>query len=377
MHFDEEWVKAEPIVQALLYQKSVTPAAWQDLFYHVYKITSWITDGSERIRNILTNQIDRYVYEANSRIRSLQTDEGLLNCYIKEWNRFYKQASILPLPFKKIDDFSHPKRRSVVELQEETIRSLMLEKWNETIFINISEPLLIEALRLVKEERDGNIIDSNNIIGIRESFVALNEKLGEEPLRVYINTFEKQFIAQTTEYYEKICRGLLAELGVIEYMVYADKKLEEEQKRAYKYLEMSSPTAKKHMEKAVIALVENFEDTILAECSKLIAQRDVEREFMINVTNPQRLASTYLVVIVKLCVMSRRSSSSSVHKSRLHEMKLIIASRNLSPIDETVSFGYPMRIIQSAALFQMDMKVVGVNVDRFTNADENRQQYTY
>lgn len=61
-------------------------------------------------------------------------------------------------------------------------------------------------------------------------------------------------------------------------MVYADKKLDEEQQRAQRYLEMSSPTAGKHMEKAVIALVETFEDTILAECSKLIAQRDVERE---------------------------------------------------------------------------------------------------
>lgn len=74
---------------------------------------------------------------------------------------------------------------------------------------------------------------------------------------------------------------LLNELGVLEYMVYADKKLEEEQQRAKRYLEMNSPTSGKHMEKAVIALVESFEDTILAECSKLIASKDVERKFCI------------------------------------------------------------------------------------------------
>ncbi|CAI2354467.1 unnamed protein product [Caenorhabditis sp. 36 PRJEB53466] len=277
MQFEEEWVKAEPIVHSLLYQRPVTPAAWQDLFYHVYKITSWVTDGPQKIRNILTSNIDRYVWEANNRIRSLQTDESLLKAYIKEWNRFYRQASILPLPFKKIDESTQPKRRSVSDVSDDSIRSVMLEKWNMTIFVNISDNLLGEALRLVKEERDGNIIDSDNVIGIRESFVALNDKIGEDPLQVYRHAFERNFIEQTSEYYNKICGQLLNEMGVLEYMVYADKKLEEEQLRAQRYLEFSSPTAGKHMEKAVIALVENFEDTILAECSKLIAQRDVER----------------------------------------------------------------------------------------------------
>lgn len=176
---------------------------------------------------------------------------------------------------QKIDESS--RRRSVPETPEESIRTVMLEKWNEIIFMNISEQLLVEALRLVKEERDGNIIDAQNVIGIRESFVALNDRAGEDPLLVYRQSFERQFIEQTTEYYKKICGNLLNELGVLEYMVYADKKLEEEQQRAKRYLEMNSPTSGKHMEKAVIALVESFEDTILAECSKLIASKDVER----------------------------------------------------------------------------------------------------
>lgn len=69
---------------------------------------------------------------------------------------------------QKIDESS--RRRSVPETPEESIRTVMLEKWNEIIFMNISEQLLVEALRLVKEERDGNIIDAQNVIGIRESF---------------------------------------------------------------------------------------------------------------------------------------------------------------------------------------------------------------
>ncbi|CAL2045173.1 unnamed protein product [Caenorhabditis brenneri] len=277
VNFEEEWVKAEPIVHSLLHQKPVSPAEWQDLFFHVYKITSWVDDGPRMIRNILTKKINEYVNEASVRIKSLQTDESLLNGYIKEWNRFYRQASILPLPFKKIDETPKHKCVMVNYMILDSIRSVMLDKWNETIFSIISEPLLAEALRLVKEERDGNIIDADNVIGIRQSFVALHDKNPDEPLLAYQKAFERQFIDQTTEYYNKICGKLLNELGVLEYMVYADKKLDEEQQRAQKYLEMSSPTAGRHMEMAVIALVENFEDTILAECSKLIAERDVER----------------------------------------------------------------------------------------------------
>ncbi|EFP11033.1 hypothetical protein GCK72_017604 [Caenorhabditis remanei] len=272
MLFDDEWVKAEPIVNALLHQKSVTPAEWQDLFFYVYKITSWVEDGPQRLRDILTREINGYVQEASEKIRKLKSDESLLNGYIKEWNRFYRQSSILPLPFKKLDD----NRVKSSEQHFEPIRVVMLDKWNEVIFSKISDSLLIEALRLVKEERDGNIVNADNVIGIRESFVGLNNQFGEE-LLVYQKTFEKQFIEQTSEYYSKICGKLLSELGVLEYMVYADKKLDEEQQRAQKYLEMSSPSSIRHMEAAVIALVENFEDTILAECSRLIAERDVER----------------------------------------------------------------------------------------------------
>ncbi|CAP29065.1 Protein CBR-CUL-5 [Caenorhabditis briggsae] len=276
MLFDDEWVKAEPIVNALLHQKTVTPAEWQDLFFYVYKITSWVDEGPKKIRDILTRDINAYVLEASERIKTLQSGESLLNAYISEWNRFYRQSSILPLPFKKLDDSSKP-RANVPEQGQDTIRAVMLEKWNDIIFTKICDQLLAEALRLIKEERDGNIINSENVIGIRESFVTLNEKFPEPSLTIYQKSFEKQFVEQTSIYYKKICGKLLNELGVLEYMVYADKKLDEEQQRAQKYLEMGSPTASQHMESVVIALVENFEDIILAECAKLIAHRDVDR----------------------------------------------------------------------------------------------------
>ena len=61
--------------------------------------------------------------------------------------------------------------------------------------------------------------------------------------------------------------------------------------------------------------------------------------------------SSYLVIIVKLGMMTSGSSGACMNESGLHEMKLIITSGNLSSIDESVSFGYPMRILQSTSLF--------------------------
>ncbi|CAI5450667.1 unnamed protein product [Caenorhabditis angaria] len=283
VQFDQEWAKAHPVVQSLLYQKTVTPADWQDLFLWVYKINSWVEEGATQIRDTLTTDIDRYVKEAGARIRSHKT-ESLLKVYIKEWKRYFKQTNILPLPFKVIDGTTVAIKSSSSAAggssnppeAADSIKSVMLDKWNSKIFEEMSEALLADALKLIEDERNGLLIDAQSVVGIRESFVALNDN-PDDVLGVYRKTFERSFIEQTVEYYRNRSAEYLAEAGVLNYMVYADKKLDEEQKRAEKYLEMSSPSASRHMDKCVMVLVESFEDQILAECSTLIVKRDVER----------------------------------------------------------------------------------------------------
>lgn len=46
----------------------------------------------------------------------------------------------------------------------------MLECWNRIVFSSISNRLLNAAMSLIERERNGELVDSKLVIGVRESF---------------------------------------------------------------------------------------------------------------------------------------------------------------------------------------------------------------
>ena len=59
---------------------------------------------------------------------------------------------------------------------------LMLQSWNNSIFLNVRDKLLLAAMKFLYAERNGEAFDSQLVIGVRESF-------GESAiLRYYICT---------------------------------------------------------------------------------------------------------------------------------------------------------------------------------------------
>lgn len=47
---------------------------------------------------------------------------------------------------------------------------LMLDSWNQSIFNNIKQRLQDSAMKLVRTERNGEVFDSQLVIGVRESY---------------------------------------------------------------------------------------------------------------------------------------------------------------------------------------------------------------
>lgn len=45
----------------------------------------------------------------------------------------------------------------------------MLETWNSTIYESIKQKLLDSAIKLIQDERCGQVIDSQLVVGVRES----------------------------------------------------------------------------------------------------------------------------------------------------------------------------------------------------------------
>ena len=46
----------------------------------------------------------------------------------------------------------------------------MLDMWNDTIFNDIYEVLKDKTMILIKQEREGEVFDSQLVIGVRQSF---------------------------------------------------------------------------------------------------------------------------------------------------------------------------------------------------------------
>ena len=47
---------------------------------------------------------------------------------------------------------------------------LMLQSWNNSIFLNVRDKLLLAAMKFLYAERNGEAFDSQLVVGVRESF---------------------------------------------------------------------------------------------------------------------------------------------------------------------------------------------------------------
>lgn len=157
---------------------------------------------------------------------------------------------------------------------ESLVLKLMLDSWNESIFINIKHRLQESAMKLVHAERNGEAFDSQLVIGVRESYVNLCSD-PDDKLKIYRENFEAAYLDATSAFYRLKASEQLQANGVQAYMRYADTKLREEEARAQRYLEPSSYAALTAC--CVSVLVGDPLPTLLAECPPLIRASDTER----------------------------------------------------------------------------------------------------
>lgn len=256
---------------------------WQNLFCEVHTVCLWDEKGAQKIRDSLEDLIMTFIKQAQSRVLVAREDQSLLKAYIVEWRKFFTQSSILPLPFGQLEtslqnkSSSHNSTNSSskkINFDESGVRKLMLDSWNQSIFMNIKDRLQEAAMKLVHAERNGEAFDSQLVIGVRESYVNLCSN-AEDKLEIYRENFEAAYLNATAEFYRLKGNEQLQQSGVQSYMKYADAKLREEESRAKRYLEAVSSSALG--ECCVKVLIESHMNEILAECKTLIENGETER----------------------------------------------------------------------------------------------------
>ncbi|XP_076445369.1 cullin-5-like isoform X2 [Babylonia areolata] len=311
----------EPSVLKLLRQESVSRDEWQDLFWAVHSVCMWDEkEGPPKIYDALHKDINDFITHAKRKVQTHKDESALLRAYIAEWGKFFTQCGYLPKPFNQLEanllgklHSSMPKKTQTGE--ESLVRKLMLDSWNQSIFSDIKHRLQSSAMKLVRDERNGDAFDTQLVIGVRESYVNLSSD-AEDKLKIYRENFEKAYLAAAEEFYKKNAHEYLRQNGVQNYMKYADQKLKEEESRAQRYLETghgcqsvhaslvlntgcsSAPSQLGHRrllsafftawlpsmmapsgltETCVRVLVTDFKEAILLECPPMIKNKETEK----------------------------------------------------------------------------------------------------
>ncbi|TNN11332.1 Cullin-5 [Schistosoma japonicum] len=210
-----------------------------------------------------------------------QDESSLLKSYIAQWNKFSKQSEYLPQPFSPLENYlvgKHLNGPNKRHLQESTIRKLMLETWNSTIYESIKQKLLDSAIKLIQDERCGQVIDSQLVVGVRESCVNLST-LSEKSFRIYVDNFEKAYIESTESFYRIRIEEYIREHGIRSYMQYALQKLAEEEARAVRYLETQPEfnSVPKLVKVCLKTFVVDYMDPILSEVPRLLHDEDTSQ----------------------------------------------------------------------------------------------------
>lgn len=233
--FEQRWPTMEPVILKLLQQEPVSQGEWQDLFYDVHSICMWDDKGPIKIFDRLQEDILMFIQQAQSRVLAEREEQALLKAYIVEWRKFFTQSNYLPAPFQHLERAMQGRTSTTSRgsssnsaaqnnnnnhsqynnnnnntgssgtgsgsgsgtkkgMHEESIvRKLMLDSWNQSIFINIKDRLQESAMKLVHAERNGEVIDSQLVIGVRESYVSLCSN-PDYKSEIYKTNFETAYL---------------------------------------------------------------------------------------------------------------------------------------------------------------------------------------
>lgn len=119
------------------------------------------------------------------------------------------------------------------------IGELGLDIWKNYMIKHLSDDLVKQILEEIRAQRlgvDNNSKNNEIINGVIQSFVTTENYHKRQNLNLYQEIFEAPMLAASGEYYRSQAAELLQRCTVSQYMEEVIKKLEEEHRRATKFL---------------------------------------------------------------------------------------------------------------------------------------------
>eukprot|EP00054_Salpingoeca_dolichothecata_P008094 m.46259 g.46259 ORF g.46259 m.46259 type:complete len:754 (-) comp17502_c0_seq1:67-2328(-) len=221
--------------------------------------------------------------------------EEVLSYFTKQWSMYTFSSHVLNNIFTYLN--RHWVKREIEEGNKDVydVVKLTLVVWRDVLFMELKPQLVDAVLKLVKRERDGEMINTSLIKGVVDCFVALGLEADDAgrhigTLVVYKNHFEEVFLKDTEEYYTRESDSFLHENPVTEYMKKAEGRLDEESKRVQLYLHES--TREELAKRCEHVLISRHVDALHAEFQGLLnneKNEDLKRMYLLLARVPDGL----------------------------------------------------------------------------------------
>ncbi|EAU82739.1 ubiquitin-protein ligase [Coprinopsis cinerea okayama7 len=169
-------------------------------------------------------------------------DMDLLRYYASEWDRYTRGANYLNRLFTYLNRYWVKRERDEGKKGVYQVYTLALSQWRNHFFMHIQKDnskLSNAVLKLITQQRNGEIVDQGLIKKVVDSFVSLgldNADPNKECLDIYKEQFEVAFLAATEAYYKQESEAFLAAHSVSDYLKKAEDRLREEENRVERYL---------------------------------------------------------------------------------------------------------------------------------------------
>ncbi|XP_055540901.1 cullin-2 [Wyeomyia smithii] len=320
--FDKTWSDLKETVTEVITLRCVHRDVWYSRFEVIYSIcvahpepladklyTETKLFLEQHVRNLLKTQV------LSGDSKSSNNDNNpyaLLHRYYKTWTEYSKGVEYLNDLYLYLNQ-QHIKKQKLSEVEvvygcinydayeQLEIGELGLDIWRKNMIESLGTALVDQLLEGIRNDRLNNTqqsVTTDIIKEIIQSFVCVEEYKKKGSLQLYQNIFETPFLKDSGEFYKLEANMLLQECSVSSYMEEVIKKMDEENKRAQKYLHISSiPKLRKECEQRMIS---DHLEYLYSECNEMVSlekRKDLRNLYTILKPNPdalKKLVQTFL-----------------------------------------------------------------------------------